>query len=143
MAEKYLDKAGVQILWKKTKEKIASEIAGAAVKDHTHEIADVSGLQSALDGKQAKLTFDNTPTASSSNPVKSSGIKAALDTKASSTHTHAISSISNLQSSLNAKANSSDVYTKSQIDTKLNGKVNTSDFQVATDDEIKSLLGIS
>ena len=143
MAEKYLDKAGVQVLWNKTKEKIASEIAGAAVKDHTHEIADVSGLQSALDGKQAKLTFDNTPTASSSNPVKSSGIKAALDAKANSTHKHAIDDISNLQSSLNAKANSSDVYTKSQIDTKLNGKVNTSDFEVATDEEIKSLLGIS
>lgn len=48
-----------------------------------------------------------------------------------------------VDSKLGDKANSSDIYTKSQIDTKLNGKVNTSDFQVATDEEIKSLLGIS
>lgn len=48
-----------------------------------------------------------------------------------------------VDSKLGAKANSSDVYKKTEIDTKLNGKVNTSDFQVATDDEIKSLLGIS
>lgn len=48
-----------------------------------------------------------------------------------------------VDSKLGAKANTSDIYTKSQIDTKLNNKVNTSDFQIATDDEIKSLLGIS
>ena len=41
------------------------------------------------------------------------------------------------------KVNAIDVYNKSEIDTKLNGKVNTSDFQIATDEEIKSLLGIS
>lgn len=37
--------------------------------------------QAALDLKQNILTFDNTPTANSNNPVKSSGIKAALDEK--------------------------------------------------------------
>lgn len=44
-----------------------------------------SSLQTDIDkmstGKQDKLTFDNTPTANSSNPVTSSGIKAALDEK--------------------------------------------------------------
>lgn len=112
---KYLDQAGVQILWTKTKEKIASEVAGAAVKDHTHEIADVNGLQAALDGKQAKLTFDDTPTASSSNPVKSSGIKTALDGKANATHNHAIADITNLQTSLDAKVNKSDVIDEYQV----------------------------
>lgn len=34
-------------------------------------------------------------------------------------------------------------YKKTEIDTKLNNKVDTSDFQIATDEEIKSLLGIS
>ena len=34
------------------------------------------------EGKQESLTFDNAPTSGSSNPVKSSGIKAALDEKA-------------------------------------------------------------
>lgn len=40
-----------------------------------------SGIKIALDEKQNALTFDNTPTANSSNPVKSSGIKTALDAK--------------------------------------------------------------
>ena len=35
--------------------------------------------KSTWNGKQDALTFDNTPTAGSNNPVKSSGIKAALD----------------------------------------------------------------
>ena len=43
---------------------------------------------------QTILTFDNSPTADSSNPVKSSGIKTALDGKANTTHTQAASSIS-------------------------------------------------
>lgn len=44
-----------------------------------------SSLQANIDkmstGKQDKLTFDDTPTANSSNPVTSSGIKSALDEK--------------------------------------------------------------
>lgn len=39
------------------------------------------GVKAALDGKQNALTFDSAPTANSDNPVKSSGIKAALDEK--------------------------------------------------------------
>ena len=66
-------------------EKIGS--TALALKDyskvgHTHVIADVTGLQTALDGKQSKLTFDSAPTADSSNPVTSGGVKAALDVKA-------------------------------------------------------------
>lgn len=38
-------------------------------------------LQSALDSKQATLTFDNTPTVNSNNPVQSKGIKSYVDTK--------------------------------------------------------------
>lgn len=41
-----------------------------------------TATQQALDQKQDTLTFDDTPTAESNNPVKSSGIKAALDLKA-------------------------------------------------------------
>lgn len=36
-------------------------------------------IKSALDGKQAALTFDNEPTSGSNNPVKSSGVKTAID----------------------------------------------------------------
>ena len=39
------------------------------------------GIKTALDTKQGTLTFDDTPTAGSDNPVKSKGIKSALDTK--------------------------------------------------------------
>ena len=43
--------------------------------------ADKSYVDTELSKKQNTLTFDNTPTASSNNPVKSSGIKSALDLK--------------------------------------------------------------
>lgn len=45
-------------------------------------VADVSGLQAALDAKQAALTFDATPTDGSTNPVTSNGVFDALATKA-------------------------------------------------------------
>lgn len=38
-------------------------------------------IKTALDGKQDKLTFDTTPTASSTNPVTSGGVKTELDKK--------------------------------------------------------------
>ena len=40
---------------------------------------DVSAIQQEMPGKQNVLTFDNTPTANSNNPVKSGGIKSAID----------------------------------------------------------------
>lgn len=47
-----------------------------AVNGHTTAIANIN---TALAGKQATLTFDSTPTANSTNPVTSGGIKTALD----------------------------------------------------------------
>ena len=44
-------------------------------------IADTYATISALSSYQTKLTFDSTPTANSSNPVTSAGIKAAIDAK--------------------------------------------------------------
>lgn len=41
-----------------------------------------------LSNAQPKLTFDNTPKANSSNPVKSSGIKEAIDAKADAANTY-------------------------------------------------------
>ena len=43
-------------------------------------------LKGLIDGKQDTLTFDSTPTANSNNPVKSGGIKTALDGKAPNSH---------------------------------------------------------
>ena len=45
-----------------------------------------SEIDTMLAGKQNTLTFDTTPTASSSNPVTSDGIKTALDDKAPNSH---------------------------------------------------------
>lgn len=62
--------------------------------DTTYEkIADASNVHTSLQnsinslstGKQDKLTFDSTPTADSTNPVTSGGIKTALDGKPSNT----------------------------------------------------------
>lgn len=67
--------------------------------EHTHSYAEVPGLADeiselwaglnekanqedmteALEGKQDALTFDTTPTANSTNPVTSGGVKAAID----------------------------------------------------------------
>lgn len=41
----------------------------------------VQDLLDAINGKQDALTFDNTPTANSTNPVTSGGVKAALEGK--------------------------------------------------------------
>lgn len=58
---------------------------------HTHVIADVTGLQSALDGKQAAGSY------------------------AAAVHTHGISDITGLQSSLDGKAASSHTHTASAV----------------------------
>ena len=49
--------------------------------NHTHSQSEVEGLQTALAGKQNTLTFDSAPTANSTNPVTSGGVKAAIDNK--------------------------------------------------------------
>ena len=62
---------------------------GLSANDYTDEDAaklsalpTKSELNSDLEGKQDKLTFDTTPTANSTNPVTSGGVKSALDGKA-------------------------------------------------------------
>jgi len=45
-------------------------------------------IKAALSTKQNTLTFDSTPTASSSNPVTSGGVKTALDLKANQSDTY-------------------------------------------------------
>lgn len=64
MANSFLDKTGLTYLWSKITALVAT--------------------------KQDVLTFDTTPTASSTNPVTSGGVKTALDAKAASDHTQAV-----------------------------------------------------
>lgn len=47
-----------------------------------------TGEKYTWNNKQNKLTFDTTPTAGSSNPVTSEGIKTAMDGKSDTSHTH-------------------------------------------------------
>ena len=69
-----------------------------AAANHTHAIANITGLQTALNGK-----------ASSSHThaiANITGLQTALDGKASSSHTHAIANITGLQTALNAAGSS-------------------------------------
>ena len=52
-----------------------------ATVNHTHSQDEIEGLAAALAAKQDALTFDSAPTAGSTNPVTSGGVKAALDSK--------------------------------------------------------------
>lgn len=63
----------------------------------------------ALNAKQNTLSFDTTPTAGSTKPVTSGGIKTALDGKANSSHTHAIADVSGLQTALDGKVAKADI----------------------------------
>lgn len=53
------------------------------------------GVKTALNKKQDKLTFDSTPTASSTNPVTSGGVKTALDKKQNASTAITTSNIGN------------------------------------------------
>jgi hypothetical protein len=67
-----------------------------AAASHTHAIGDVTGLQTALDAKAA---------ASHSHVIGDvTGLQTALDAKAAASHTHAIGDVTNLQTNLDAKA---------------------------------------
>ena len=52
-----------------------------AAQDATHRVV-TDAEKAAWNAKQSALTFDTTPTANSSNPVTSGGVKTALDAKA-------------------------------------------------------------
>ena len=68
---------------------------GAAASTHTHTIANVTGLQTALDGKAAS---SHTHTI-----ANVTGLQGALDGKAASSHTHAIANVTGLQTALDSK----------------------------------------
>lgn len=93
-----------------------------AIATHSHAILDVTGLQTALDGKAAS---SHTHTI-----ANVTGLQTALDGKAASTHSHAIADVTGLQTALDGKAASSHTHAPADI----------TGFAEAVDDEVASLL---
>jgi hypothetical protein len=72
-----------------------------AAVSHTHTIANVTGLQGALDGKQAAGSY---AAASHTHTIDQvTGLQTALDGKAASSHTHTIAQVTGLQTALDGK----------------------------------------
>jgi hypothetical protein len=71
---------------------LSTGLAGKANKTHTHAVADVTGLQTALDGKQPKGDY-----------ATSKALTEGLAGKANTAHTHTIANVTGLQDALNGK----------------------------------------
>lgn len=71
---------------------LSTGLAGKANKSHTHAVADVTGLQTALDGKQPKGSYATT-----------TSLTDGLAGKANTAHTHTIANVTGLQDALNGK----------------------------------------
>lgn len=104
----------------------ASTATKATQDDWGHVIRTTYATKSELNNKQAKLTFDSTPTANSSNPVTSAGIKAAIDAKTvdlSNYYTKA-----QVDSAIAAGGKTVDLsnyYTKAQVDTAISTAISS------------------
>ena len=129
------------LTWLKTKTYIKTEIDnlmnGKSDTNHTHTNASTttSGFLSAEDKTKLnnleQITVDSTINANSTNPVQNKVINTALTGKANTNHTHSITNITNLQSTLDGKANSvhrhdDRYYTETEMNTKLNNKADSS-----------------
>lgn len=71
---------------------LSTGLAGKANKSHTHAVADVTGLQTALDGKQVKGDY-----------ATSKDLADGLAGKANTAHTHTVADVTGLQDALNGK----------------------------------------
>ena len=127
-----------------TKTEVDTKVNAKSDKAHTHSISNVSGLQSALDGKAASShgthvsysstapVVDGTAAVGTASTVARSdhrhptdtsraakadleSLEAVVSSKANSSHSHTISNVTNLQTALDGKANSSHTHTVSQI----------------------------
>lgn len=71
---------------------LSTGLAGKANKAHTHAVSDVTDLQTALDGKQAKGDY-----------ATSKALTDGLAGKANTSHTHTVANVTGLQDALNGK----------------------------------------
>jgi hypothetical protein len=99
---------GSALTWDELDGNLTALNSGKAETSHAHAIADVTGLQTALDGKQASGSYAAASHAHAIADV--TGLQTALDGKqasgsyAAATHSHAISDVTNLQTTLDGKA---------------------------------------
>jgi hypothetical protein len=79
---------------------LTTDLAGKAASSHTHTIANVTGLQTALDGKQASGSY-----APATGIAQSAVTNLTTDLagKAAASHTHTIANVTNLQTALDGK----------------------------------------
>lgn len=123
------------------------DISGKANVNHSHDSASSSANgflskedKSKLDGiatEANKTVVDSSLSSSSTNPVQNKVVNSALNGKANSSHTHSISNITNLQSTLDSKSETGHThddryYTETEMNTKLNGKANSSHTHTAS-----------
>ena len=85
-----------------------------SVEGHTHEKADVQGLDSDIQNLQSQINGKaySSHTHSISNITN---LQTTLNGKASTSHNHAISDVTNLQTTLNGKSNTGHTHTTSNI----------------------------
>lgn len=123
------------------------DISGKANVNHSHDSASSSANgflskedKSKLDGiatEANKTVVDSSLSSSSNNPVQNKIVTNALNGKANSSHSHSISNITNLQSTLDSKSETGHThddryYTETEMNTKLNGKANSSHTHTAS-----------
>ena len=100
-------------------------ISGAKGTKNHQALYNLDYENSGHTGFQKELTFDDTPTEGSNNPVKSDGIKTELDKKANTSDVYTRTEVG---TELDKKANTTEVYTKAETDTKLDKKQNILTF---------------
>jgi hypothetical protein len=134
-----------------TESEIDTKLSGLPVSGHTHTIANVTGLQTALDGKQASGSY--APAIGIAQSAVTN-LTTDLAGKAAASHTHTIANVTGLQTALDGKQASGSYaaaththddryYTEAEIDTKLSGlpvSGHTHDDRYYTETEMNNLL---
>lgn len=126
--KKAIDEKTVDLSNYYTKTQVDSAIANAGVSGGTVDLSnyvektdyqeEVTSLQDSINTKQDRLTFDTTPTAGSTNPVTSAGIKAAIDAKTVDlSNYYTKNQVDSAIASASGGADLSNYYTKAQVDT--------------------------
>lgn len=90
-------------------------------------------------GDPSTITIDTSLSTTSTNAVQNKAITTAINSKANTTHTHGISEVTNLQTNLNAKVNTSDIV--NNLTTTASGKVLDARQGKALKDYVDGLVG--